>query len=149
MLVTVLSQSSQGRYTKVGTIKSREVQYPHCNNDSACPTWFICNSQNICECGNEHSYEVVCDIERGEAAVLDCHCVTYDLIDRLDPPILDCASTTMITLKKWIIFVKNCHKNQKRCSINQSALAFTELVYCVAIVKKDTVHLYSHTISVA
>ena len=78
MLVTVLSQSSKGRYTKVGTIKLREVRYPHCNNDSACPTWFICNSQNICECGNEHSYKVVCDIERGEAAVLDCHCVTYD-----------------------------------------------------------------------
>ena len=78
MLVTVLSQSRQGRYTKVGTIKLREVRYPHCNNDSACPTWFICNSQNICECGNEHSSEVVCDIERGEAAVLDCHCVTYD-----------------------------------------------------------------------
>ena len=78
MLVTVLSQSSQGRYTKVGTIKSREVRYPHCNHDSACPTWFICNSQNICKCGNEHSYEVVCDIERGEAAILDCHCVTYD-----------------------------------------------------------------------
>ena len=78
MLVTVLSQSSQGRYTKVGTIKSREVQYPHCNNDSACPTWFICNSQNSCECENEYSYKVVCDIERGEAAVLDCHCVTYD-----------------------------------------------------------------------
>ena len=75
ILVTVLSQSSHGRYTKVST---REVGYPHCNNDSACPTWFICNSQNICECGNEHSYEVVCDIERGEAAVLDCHCVTYD-----------------------------------------------------------------------
>ena len=31
-LVTVLSQSSQGRYTKVGTIKSTEVKYPHCNN---------------------------------------------------------------------------------------------------------------------
>ena len=77
MLVTVLSQSSQGRYTKVGTIKSREVN-PHCNNDSACPTWFVCNSQNSCECGNGHSSEIVCDIERGEAAVLDCHYVTYD-----------------------------------------------------------------------
>ena len=82
MLVTVLSQSSQGRYSKFSTIKSREVRYPHCNNDSACPTWFICNSQNICECGNEHSYEVVCDIERGEAAVLDCHCVTYDNVTK-------------------------------------------------------------------
>ena len=77
-LVIVLSKSSQGTNTNISTIKPREVQYPHCNNDSACPTWFICNSQNICECGNEHSYKVVCDIERGEAAVLDCHCVTYD-----------------------------------------------------------------------
>ena len=77
-LVIVLNQSSQGTNTNISTIKQREVRYPHCNNDSTCPTWFICNSQNICECGNEHDYEVVCDVERGEAAVLDCHCVTYD-----------------------------------------------------------------------
>ena len=78
-LAIVLSRSSQGTNTNISTMKQREVTYyPHCNNDSTCPTWFVCNSQNICECGNEHSYEVVCDIERGEAAVLDCNCVTYD-----------------------------------------------------------------------
>ena len=69
---------------------------------------FIFNSQNISECGNEHSYEVVCDIERGEAAVLDCHCVTYDLIDRLDPPILDCASTTVIAFNYNSCLIPTC-----------------------------------------
>ena len=74
-LVIVLSQSSQERHNKISISKPR---YPHCNNDSTCPTWFICNSRNSCQCGNEHNYAVVCDTERRESAVLDCHCVTYD-----------------------------------------------------------------------
>ena len=50
----------------------------HCINDSSCPTWFICNPQNNCECGDEHNYAVVCDAGRKESAVLDTYCVTYD-----------------------------------------------------------------------
>ena len=49
-----------------------------CINDSSCPTWFTCNSQNSCECGDEHNYAVVCDAGRKESAVLDTYCVTYD-----------------------------------------------------------------------
>ena len=68
-LVVLLSQSSQ----------ETENGHSHCSNDSICPTWFICNKQNSsCQCGNDHSKAVVCDIENKKSAVLDCHCVTYD-----------------------------------------------------------------------
>ena len=67
----MLSQSSQ-------EIKHAGHRYPHCSSDSICPTWFICNSQNSCQCGDEHNYAVVRDSKRRESAVLDCHCVSYD-----------------------------------------------------------------------
>ena len=79
VLVTVLlSQSSHGIRNKISTIQPTEIRYLRCNNDSTCPTWFTCNSQNSCQCGDEHNYAVVCDRKLGESAVLDCHCVTYD-----------------------------------------------------------------------
>ena len=46
------------------------------------------------------------------------------------------------------MFTFHWHKIQKTYSMNQSALTFTEQVYCVAIVKRDITHLYSHTTSV-
>jgi hypothetical protein len=53
-------------------------QYTHCGNISECPTWYICNSTNACQCGNEHDHTVICDEEALSSAVLDCYCVTYD-----------------------------------------------------------------------
>ena len=50
----------------------------HCRNDSDCSTWFTCDSNKECVCGNGHSGAVVCDNHRQMSAVLDCHCVTYD-----------------------------------------------------------------------
>ena len=50
----------------------------HCINDSSCPTWFICNSQNSCQCGVHHNYVVACDAKRKVSAILDTYCVTYD-----------------------------------------------------------------------
>ena len=49
-----------------------------CSNNSTCPTWFICDSNNKCQCGNEHHKKVVCDVDNLSSAVLDCNCVTYD-----------------------------------------------------------------------
>ena len=54
------------------------VQFTYCSHDSECPTWFICNSSNICQCGNGHNSAVVCDEESLSSAVLDSYCVTYD-----------------------------------------------------------------------
>ena len=48
-----------------------------CSNDSTCPTWFTCNSQNHCQCGHQNSGVIACDDEVQTSAVLICHCVTY------------------------------------------------------------------------
>ena len=77
-LVTALSQSSQQINNTCDAIKPVDDEYPKCNNNSSCPTWSICNSENICQCGDEHNYAVLCDIKTRASAVLDCHCVTYD-----------------------------------------------------------------------
>ena len=53
-------------------------QYTHCSNNSECPTWYICNSSNTCQCGDDHDQTIVCDEEALSSAVLDCYCVTYD-----------------------------------------------------------------------
>ena len=71
-LVTVLSQSSQEPTTLT------ENGHSHCSNGSVCPTWFVCNSQNSCQCGAEHNQAVVCDIANKKSAILDCYCATYD-----------------------------------------------------------------------
>ena len=49
-----------------------------CRDNTSCPTWFICNSQNNCQCGNRHTDIIACDDQKKTSAVLDCHCVTYD-----------------------------------------------------------------------
>ena len=53
-------------------------QHPHCSNNSECPTWYICNSTNTCQCGNDHDQTIVCNEEALSSAVLDCYCVTHD-----------------------------------------------------------------------
>ena len=59
-----------------------EGQYAHCSNNSECPTWYICNSTNACQCGNEHDQAIVCDEKALRSAVLNCYCVTYDKYSR-------------------------------------------------------------------
>ena len=57
------------------------IQYTNANNcsdNSECPTWFVCNSTNVCQCGNEHYQVIVCDEKSYSSAVLVCYCVTYD-----------------------------------------------------------------------
>ena len=50
----------------------------NCTNDSTCPTWFTCSSQNKCQCGREHNGLISCHNKTMTSAVLDCNCVTYD-----------------------------------------------------------------------
>ena len=64
--------------TTRGSFKLTDSKQNHCRNESECPTWFTCDSNNKCVCGNRHSGAVVCDDQRLISAVLDCHCVTYD-----------------------------------------------------------------------
>ena len=65
----------------------------HCSNGSLCSTWYICNEQKQCECGDYHNYAVIC--ENNRSAVLDCHCVTFNLMLQPNPLLLDHASTTV------------------------------------------------------
>ena len=71
------SQSSLGK-TNNSCIKLSGSQHSHCSHDSECPTWFMCNSSKLCQCGNTHDQAVVCDHKSLSSAVLDCYCVTYD-----------------------------------------------------------------------
>ena len=50
----------------------------HCSSNLDCPTWFTCDSEKNCQCGDGHNYAVVCDAPNLISAVLDCNCVTYD-----------------------------------------------------------------------
>ena len=49
-----------------------------CNNDSNCPTWFICDNHNKCQCGNNHGGAVSCANLTSESAVLENYCITYN-----------------------------------------------------------------------
>ena len=54
----------------------------HCSNDSTCPTWFICNSENSCRCDNRYSDVIICNDNDLTSAVYNCICVTYDIETR-------------------------------------------------------------------
>ena len=71
------SLSSQ-RKKNDSTLKGSVGRHAQCSHDSDCPTWFVCNSSNICQCGNTHNNAVVCDHKYLRSAILDCYCVTYD-----------------------------------------------------------------------
>ena len=77
ILITPFSLSSVIKMNKSG-IKLSDSQRSHCSDNSECPTWFMCNSSNMCQCGNTHNHAVVCDHRLLSAAVEDCYCVTYD-----------------------------------------------------------------------
>ena len=50
----------------------------HCDNDSTCPTWFICAPEKNCQCGKRYNDAVLCNVKELISVVLDCNCVTYD-----------------------------------------------------------------------
>ena len=67
-------------YTQLieGTFISPKENHTFCSNNSTCPTWFICDNGNKCQCGNQHHKRVVCDVDNLRAGVLDCYCITQD-----------------------------------------------------------------------
>ena len=77
-LVTVLSPSSQEPNYTFEVISLTENGHSYCSNGNICPTWFICNSQNSCQCGAEHNHAVVCDNTNKKSVILDCYYATYD-----------------------------------------------------------------------
>ena len=77
IFIIPFSLSNVGKMNE-SSIKLSDSQYLHCSNDSECPTWFMCNSSNLCQCGNTHDHAVVCDHKSLSSAVLLCYCVTYD-----------------------------------------------------------------------
>ena len=122
-------------------------QYAHCSNNSECPTWYICNSSNTCQCGDDHDQTIVCDEEALIYIVLDLLFLTatvWHTINTEDQLILGYAFITA-TLGTLMQYVKN---NQQIQKCYQSVKVSTEQTYCVVIVKRDTVHSYSHTTSV-
>ena len=48
------------------------------DGDEVCPVWFVCGSNNTCECGSSEHHIVKCNQDSQVAMVLDCYCVTYD-----------------------------------------------------------------------
>ena len=76
MVIMVVSKPSKCISNRGKIASSLEKSHNHCSINSNCPTWFICNAQNRCQCGDGHNNAVVCD--KFSSAVLDCHCVTYD-----------------------------------------------------------------------
>ena len=43
-----------------------------CSDDSYCPTWFYCNTENnSCQCGEGYHGMIACDEHAGRAAVSD------------------------------------------------------------------------------
>ena len=70
LTLTVASNSS---IAKLSNIKE-----PQCSNDNDCPTWFTCNTQSNCECGDGYHGKIACDDNSQISAVLECNCVTYD-----------------------------------------------------------------------
>ena len=77
MFALVLSKSSQS-VSNINAVMMSEETPNNCSNESSCPTWFICNHENKCQCGDGHDDAIVCDEDKLTSAVLDCHCVTYD-----------------------------------------------------------------------
>ena len=77
MFALVLSKSSQSVSNKNAVMMSEETPN-NCSNESSCPTWFICNHENKCQCGDGHDDAIVCDEDKLTSAVLNCQCVTYD-----------------------------------------------------------------------
>ena len=78
LLMLVVASTSQSRTNNLDIIEQSSSRKIQCSNDSACPTWFTCNSQNHCECKNGYYDKIVCSNKKQISAVLICNCVTYD-----------------------------------------------------------------------
>ena len=83
LLLAVSSCTSQNSSTVTGClITASPINIDHCNNNSSCPTWFVCNAENRCQC-DKITNKIVCDDEAQISAVLNCNCVTYNSESKL------------------------------------------------------------------
>ena len=76
LLMLTLSLTLAQNHSYVVELKNKSERY--CSNDRICPTWFICDVHNNCECGKSHMNIIACLEKTLTSVVLDCNCVTYD-----------------------------------------------------------------------
>ncbi len=82
LTLPVLVMAESGQWTPYQTTSATSqlsnIRHAHCNNNSKCPTWFNCNSDNRCQCENSDNNGILCNNEKLLSALLVCYCVTYD-----------------------------------------------------------------------
>ena len=64
--------------TSCGNTTNRSVIATKDCDTQSCPTWFTCNSENHCECGDTAGGMIACDNGKLISAIRVCHCATYD-----------------------------------------------------------------------
>ena len=77
MLSTVVAAEGQWIDEKYDDNAS-QLSGINCSNESVCPTWFTCASDNRCQCENSEDNGIICDNEKQLSALSLCYCVTYD-----------------------------------------------------------------------
>ena len=85
LLLVVVSSCTSKNSSTIDTgrlITGSPVNIDHCSNNSSCPTWFVCNAENRCQC-DKITNKIVCDDEAQISAVLNCNCVTYSSASQL------------------------------------------------------------------
>ena len=78
MLIVVPLSKSKESSTTVYKFLKEDIQ---CSNDSTCPTWFLCNAKEMCQCDDRHADTILCDKKAHISAVLNCNCVTYNMLE--------------------------------------------------------------------
>ena len=81
LLLLMLPMIVRGQWTYQNTSGVNQLSYgrhAHCSNDSTCPTWFTCNSDNKCQCENSANDGIICNYEKLLSALMVCYCVTFD-----------------------------------------------------------------------
>ena len=63
---------------KSSNIELLNNEKTRCSNSNDCQTWFICNNQKNCQCGDRHHGKIACDDSSQISAILECNCITYD-----------------------------------------------------------------------
>ena len=79
-------------------------QETHCSNDNNCPTWFICNKQKNCQCGDGYHGTIACDSKNRISAIVDCSCVTYEEENKstfLGSCFYNCETHYYNSIRKW------------------------------------------------
>ena len=99
---TTLTPSKNCDFHTTTTISDQLNINLSCTDDCYCPTWFFCNtSTRRCQCGETHHGMIWCNEALGTAAVLNCHCVTYNT-DTNDTQVGSCFYNCENTAKRTL-----------------------------------------------